>query len=180
MGLFDFFREKRTPNGYKFPKRSYTAAATGRLFADFVANTLSADSEIRPALRRVRDRCRDVARNNDYARRYLQMIETNVVGDTGVRIQVRARNSDGSLDTVGNSIIERQWDIWGRRGTPTMDGKMSWLDCQRMFISNVARDGECIVHLEDKELPVKYSVRWANESTGQFMVEVPKDLGVSP
>lgn len=161
MGLFDFFREKRAVQTKKFARRSYTAAATGRLFADFVANTLSADSEIRPALRRVRDRCRDVARNNDYAKRYLQMIETNVVGDQGVRIQVRARNSDQSLDTVGNAIIERQWDYWGRRGVPTMDGKMSWLDCQRMFISNVARDGECIVRMvETRDNPFGFAIQF--------------------
>lgn len=175
MGLFDFFREKRTAPIRQNQRRSYTAASTGRLFADFVANTLSADSEIRPALRRVRDRCRDVARNNDYAKRYLQMIETNVVGDQGVRIQVRARNSDQSLDTVGNAIIEQQWDIWGRRGTPSIDGKMSWLDCQRMFISNVARDGECLVRfIETKDNPFGFAIQFIESDYLDEEYSMPK------
>ena len=161
MGILDVFRTKKQIAVRRQEKRSYTAASTGRLFADFVANTLSADSEIRPALRQVRDRCRDVARNNDYAARYIQMITTNVVGATGVRTQVRGRNSDKSLDTVGNLIVERNWDKWGARGICTMDGKMSWLDCQKMFINNVARDGECLVRfVETKENPYGFALQF--------------------
>lgn len=42
------------------------------------------------------------------------------------------------------------------------------------------REGECVVHLEDKDVPVKFTIRWANEATGQFLVEVPKELVTSP
>ena len=93
-----------------------TGQTPGRLFADFISSSRSADSEIRPSLRILRDRCREISRNHPYAQRYLQIMATNVVGDTGVQMQVRKRNDDGSLDTVGNRIVERAFAAWGRPG----------------------------------------------------------------
>ena len=146
MGVWDRLLGRRKSDA-KIKKRVYAANNVGRLFADFVTMQKSADAEIRPALRRVRDRCRDVARNNDYARRYLQLLTTNVVGSQGVKVQVRGRNSDGALDAPGNAIIERQWREWGKRGVCTRDGRLSWIDAQRVFCDTLARDGEVLVEL---------------------------------
>jgi capsid protein len=120
MALFDFLR--RQPKK-RMQKRAYHGANTGRLFADFVTSSRSADSEIKPSLRVLRDRCREISRNHPYARRYLQILTTNVVGSTGVKLQVRKRNTDGSLDTPGNRVVETAWTSWGRKGTCTVDGR---------------------------------------------------------
>jgi hypothetical protein len=47
MGLFDFLRPKPETDRKVF-KRSYQAANTGRLFADFKDSEQSADSELHP------------------------------------------------------------------------------------------------------------------------------------
>ena len=52
MGMLDVFKPKRKP---RHGKRSFYGANTGRLFADFISSSRSADSEIRPALRILRD-----------------------------------------------------------------------------------------------------------------------------
>ena len=44
--------------------------------------------------------------SNEYAKRLLNLIKTNVVGETGFNTQVRGRNPDGGLDATGNRIIE--------------------------------------------------------------------------
>jgi lambda family phage portal protein len=142
MALLDFLR--RQPKK-RIQKRAYHGANTGRLFADFVTSSRSADSEIKPSLRTLRDRCREISRNHPYARRYLQILTTNVVGSTGVKLQVRKRNSDGSLDTPGNRVVETAWANWGRKGSCTVDGRLSWLQAQRLFIETLARDGEVVV-----------------------------------
>ena len=142
MGMLDVFKPKRKP---RHGKRSFYGANTGRLFADFISSSRSADSEIRPALRILRDRCREISRNHPYARRYLQIMQTNVVGDTGVQMQVRKRNDDGSLDVVGNRIIERAFQSWGRAGFCTVDRKLSWVQAQRLFIETLSRDGEVLI-----------------------------------
>lgn len=143
MGFFDFFkRQKQTTT-----KRNYAASRGGRLFGDFIGAENSADSELRFHLSTLRNRSRELVRDNEFARRYINLLKTNVVGDSGFHLQVKARNEDGKLDAAGNTIIENAWKRWGRLGSPTVDGKMSWYDCQRHAIEALARDGECFVKI---------------------------------
>ena len=141
MGVVDWF--KRTPASTK--RRNYAAANTGRLFSDFVGSTRSSDAELRPALSRIRARSRDLSRNNEYARRYLDLLGTNVVGH-GVKLQVKALDSVGRLDT-GNNAVEAAFKRWGQVGNCTVDGRLSWNDVQRLTIESVARDGEAFLIL---------------------------------
>lgn len=71
-------------------RRSYQAANTGRLFADFTSSNRSADSELRTDLVLMRNRSRELARNDVYVKRYLALLKTNVVGDQGMTLQVKA------------------------------------------------------------------------------------------
>ena len=144
MGLFDRFTGKK-PEKNKIFKRSYYAANTGRLFADYVDSQRSADSELHPVISRMRARSRDLARNNEYARRYLNLLKTNVVGQHGFKLQVKALDPRGVLDTDGNSAIESAFKTWGKRGNCTADGKMSWVDVQKMVMEGLARDGEVFI-----------------------------------
>ena len=138
MGILDIFRRNQKPQA----KRNYAAASKGRLFADFMGSNRSADSEIRWALRELRNRSRDLERNNEYFRRYLHLLRTNVVGENGFSMQNKARNPDGSMDRGGSRIIETAWAEFCRMGGPTVDGKMSMIDLQRHIITGIARDGE--------------------------------------
>ena len=143
MGVFDFLkRQKSTPR-----KRNYAAASKGRLFADFVGSNRSADSEIRWALPDIRNRSRDLERNNEYFRRYLQLLRVNVVGEGGFNLQVRGRNPDKSMDSAGNAIVEGAWAEFCRMGGPTVDGRMSMIDLCNHIITGVARDGEVFLQI---------------------------------
>ena len=90
-------------------KRSYQGADTGRLFADFLTSSASADAEIKDNIRVLRDRARELARNDSYIARYLNLMVSNVIGKHGVRISSKARNDDQSLDIGANILIERAW-----------------------------------------------------------------------
>ena len=130
-------------------RRSYSGAAGSRLLADFVASTTSADGEIRYNLRRLRDRSRELARNDSYMQRYLQLMTQNVIGEHGFQLQSRARNErlpgqeKGQLDAPGNAIVENAWKRWGKRCT--VDRRHSWLDVQRLVMEGLARDGEILI-----------------------------------
>ena len=150
MALFDFLRRSDEPkkqgrNGIRKLVRNYAGANQGRLFADFVASSFSADSDLKTSLPILRDRSRDLAKNNEYAKRFLNLVKTNVVGETGFTLQVRARNDDNSLDVRGNQIIEDAFRRWSRMGSCEVSGRMSWLDCQRFVAESLARDGEVFI-----------------------------------
>lgn len=142
-------------------RRAFEAANTGRLFSDWLTGTKSADAEIRYALQAMRSRSRDLCQNNDYARRYLDLVCSNVVGPKGIQLQVRARENDGRLDQLANQILEQSFADWGRAGNCTVDGKLSWVDAQRAFVSSVARDGECFVLMvQDSGNPWRFRLQF--------------------
>lgn len=149
MGLLDFLSREEKPKQMKYKRlfRNYGGANSGRLFGDFVASSFSADSELKNSLSVLRNRSRDLARNNEYAKRFLNLIKTNVVGEKGFNTQVRARNPDLTLDVAGNRIIEDAFHQWGRLGNADVTGRLSWLDCQRVAAETLARDGEVFIKI---------------------------------
>lgn len=68
-----------------------------------------------------------------------------MVGHNGIRVNAKARDADGSLDAVANTTIEQAWRKWSKKGNCTVDGQMSLIDCQRLFIEALARDGEVLI-----------------------------------
>ena len=126
-------------------KRSYAGANTGRLFADFLTSSTSADAEIKDNIRILRDRSRELARNDPYISRYLNLMVSNVVGKQGVRISCKSRNDNGSLDLAANQLIETAWKQWTQLGNCTVNEKLTFLDCQKIFVEALCRDGEVLV-----------------------------------
>lgn len=152
----------------RFPsQRNYTGASNSRLLSNFLGGSTSADKEIRPALRKIRDRCRQLSRNEPVATKALQIYRTQVVGDKGLHLQVRARNIPtkgklkGDLDLVGNDIIERLWKEWIQKGVCEITQRHSWIDCQQLVIEGLVRDGEVLVkHIRNSDNKYGYSLQF--------------------
>ena len=139
----DIFRNNKKPKRRFI--RSYSGASTGRLFADFVTSSSSANAEIKDNIRILRDRARELARNDSYIARYLNLMVSNVIGKHGVRISSKSRNDNGSLDLAANQLIEKSWKEWQEIGNCTTNGRLSFLDCQKIFIESLCRDGEVLI-----------------------------------
>jgi lambda family phage portal protein len=163
MGIIGSLKDMFTARNVvkkKQKQRGFDAAKSSRLY-DFFSSTKSADSELRFDMRQLRDRCRDLARNNDYAKKYISLMKTNVVGEFGISMQSRARNDDRSLDRVANSILEEQWKAWGKKGNCTIDGKLSFIDCQSMVMEQLATEGECLIQIiRDSNLPWGFALKF--------------------
>lgn len=144
MKFLNFFKRKPSPF---VEKRKYAAAAINRLTADWVSSSLSADSELYRNLKTLRNRSRELCINNDYAKRFLKRTSTNIIGSQGIRLQMRACNKSGSYLKKANAHIMELFAVWSKRGTCTVDGRLSWIDCQKLFVESVARDGEIIICL---------------------------------
>lgn len=138
------FKKKEVRKQIKL-QRSFKGAQGGRLFADFFSSSASADQELKQALVTLRNRSRELSRNDAYVARYLNLLNSNVVGHNGIRVNAKSRDADGSLDAVANTTIEQAWRKWSKKGNCTVDGQMSLIDCQRLFIEALARDGEVLI-----------------------------------
>lgn len=147
MGLLDFFRRKpKQPQ-----RRAFDAAALNRLTASWLGAAARIDDELKGDLDRLRARSRDLANNNDYVRKFLRMVERNIVGPQGFVLQARVMNDPArgdraaTPDTLANAAIERAWYEWSSRGVADISGRMSFPELCRAVASTCARDGEALL-----------------------------------
>ncbi|WP_169709651.1 phage portal protein [Deferrisoma camini] len=162
MGLLDFFRKKAADAappaaaqakrlasvGRRPPRRSFDLGGASSVTEGWPGRgSRSINEDLRARLLLMRKRSRDLAQNNDYAKRFKRLCITNIVGPKGVGMQAQARNPDGALDVPANERIEEGWKQWGRRGSCEITGMLSWVDVQRMCAGTVPEDGEILVLL---------------------------------
>lgn len=126
-------------------KRSFAAAKIDRLTADFLTTAVSIDQELRSDLDRLRQRSRQLSKDNDYARKFLNMVVRNVVGHCGFTLQARAEDAPNVADSLARAAIETHFARWARLGVCDVTGRMSFADIQRLLMRTVARDGEALV-----------------------------------
>lgn len=124
---------------------AYKAGEVNRLVADWVTSIIHPDDEMRWSLRRMRSRSRDLARNNPYARHFLNMVAVNVVGPHGFQHQAEVRNNDGRLARGINDRIEAGWSEWCE--DVTVGTRLSLPEFMRQSIKGTGRDGEGLVRM---------------------------------
>jgi lambda family phage portal protein len=143
-------------------KRRFTKTNTRGAFAgavvnrinDFVFSTIqSANQELRAELVVLRGRSRDLSRNNPNWRRFLKLVEQNVVGHKGIRLEcqmtLKTGPNAGQPDEKMNDLIEAAWRDWGRKGNCDVTRKHTWVSLQQLIARTVPRDGECFIRIHE-------------------------------
>lgn len=151
---YDFFRKK-------INKKSFSGAENSRLLNDFVGQTRTVDDILKTDIRKLRDRCRDLSRNNEFVKRYLNLMKTNVIGSHGILLQVRSKDPDGNMDYVANNIIESRWKRWIEKNNCDLTGRLSWLDMQNLFVQTLFTDGEVLIQfINGADNEFKFSINF--------------------
>ena len=96
-------------------------------------------------MRALRAHSRDLCQNNAYARRYCQLVSTNVVGSEGMTLESCITGNGGKAKSDWNEIIEDQFNQWA--DAVTTDGRINWVQFQNHVAETVAADGEVFIHL---------------------------------
>jgi lambda family phage portal protein len=111
-------------------ERSYDGAKTGRRTSGWTTGGTSANSEIAPALTLLRNRSRDLVRNNPYAAKAINSLVSNAIG-TGITPTL----SDGQ-------------DLWKKWATECdADGQLDLYGLQMLAARTIRESGECLVRL---------------------------------
>lgn len=131
-------------------RRLYEGARISRLSGDWITSGTSADAEINSSLVLLRNRCRQLVRDNDYAKQAIRLIRNNVVGQ-GIKLQAQVPVSrsgpGGRLNKKLNQQVEDLWLSWGRANRCHTAGRLSWVDLQRMVIGAIAESGEVFIRM---------------------------------
>ena len=145
MNLNPFKRKKEV---VKQPRRrQYQAAKLERLTASWSTTQQSINKDLQQGGKVLRTRARDLSVNNDYARKYMQMVVSNVVGSNGIGLQVKSKTPKGKLNTKANRQVEQGWKEWNNARNCAFDTRLSFVEMQRLFIETAARDGEVLVRI---------------------------------
>lgn len=169
--------------------RSFGAAKISRQTMDWAMDPLSRDQKLFQALKPLRYRSRQLADNDSTMARFLWLLETNVIGPTGVRMQPKVKMLRGNaLDDKLNKQITAEWHQWCRKGNCTTDGKLSFHALERLFIRTAAQDGEALLLknawdnswgfalqvLDVDQLDTTYFSKWNGQSEVRMGVEIDK------
>lgn len=125
--------------------RRFDGARIDRLTADWFATESSINEELRADLNGLRKRGRQLASNNDYARKFRGMVENNIVGPSGVRLQSKVEDSPGGADSLASNAIEAAWDEWSLCCDVT--GQLSLRDLCENIVGGLPSDGEFLVRM---------------------------------
>jgi len=125
---------------------AYKGARTHRGNSDWPTGTRSSKQEIQPSLRKLRARARDLSRNSPYARSFLNLLVTNVIGPSGIIIKSQVRDRAGDLIPAINDRIDAAWREWSQ-GPVTLDRRLNLVQALSLMLETWATDGEELVRL---------------------------------
>ncbi|HRU95165.1 MAG TPA: phage portal protein, partial [Anaerolineae bacterium] len=125
--------------------RSFAAAQLNRLTSSWRATAERIDDEIRTDLDALRARSRALENNNDYARNYLDIVETNLIGEQAPRLVPLIDNAPGSPDLGARAAVAKGWAEWCGRGVCEVTGNYAFDDLCQAVSRGLARDGEVLV-----------------------------------
>ncbi len=142
-----FLERARQLFGTKPPTavRRFEAARIDRLTADWIATANSINQELQYDLDNLRRRGRQLVNNNDYAAKFVRMCQNNIVGPSGIRLQMRVEEKPGLPDRIANESIEKAWRQWSQQCDVT--GQLSLRDLCDSIIGALPSDGEFLVRL---------------------------------
>lgn len=148
----------------------YHGATVNRTTVDFIASRVSADAASLQDLRTLRNRARKLERDNGWARRYVDLVEENVVGPDGFGLQVDTSSDDDAAGgatapepeigvdgrgvyvdeappTLGETV-EAAWLDFTTRAHCSIDGRHSFTDLESLTARRwLGADGEAVLQI---------------------------------
>jgi lambda family phage portal protein len=172
---FNPFKNKAKAVKKPTQRRQYSAAKIDRLTSSWHTTQQSINRDLQAGGKLLRARARDLSINNDYARKYLQLVVSNVVGSNGIGLQVKSKTAKGKLNVKANRLVEQGWKDWTNARNCAWDSRLSFVEMQRLFIESAARDGEVLVRLINDDSKFGFKLQFLD--VNRLDEHLNKDLG---
>jgi lambda family phage portal protein len=118
--------------------RSFDGASSGRRFKNWRASSTSTNTENRPALSVLRNRARDLVRNEAYARGAVDAIVGNVIG-AGIIAHAVAKTAGRAKN------YDMLWLDWAESTDCDYHGRNNFYGIQALVMRHIFTDGEVLV-----------------------------------
>lgn len=151
--------QTRLAHDMRQAQRSFETAETTPFTESWSTHTPDLNEDLARQLGTMRARSRALARNNEWAKRYLIQIDDNVLGPNGIRLQMRLTDAKGNPDTATNDAIEAAWKSWCKRGNCDVSGTLTFRDIESLALSAIERDGELLYRLRPGAGPMRFQIQ---------------------
>lgn len=129
MGIFSkFFKKNKTIS----KRRKYEAASRAKRLSNWKTASTDANTENQVSLTILRNRARDLHRNNSYAHKAISVIESNIVGH-------------GIKTKFSDAAVQDAWNIWAEGTDCDFLGHQNFYGLQRLVAKTVSLSGECLM-----------------------------------
>lgn len=130
--------DRRPQPALQAVRRAYEGASNGRLSDGWFASSTSADTEIWSAARTLRDRSRELVRNNPHAAKAVAALVANIVGEG---IMPRPKTGDAAKDKQVRALF----DHWASRDQCDADGALDFYGLQTLAVREMIEGGEVLL-----------------------------------
>ena len=134
-------RRARARNVLQVLRRGYDGAKTGRMTSGWTTAGTDANAEIAMASVRLRDRARDLVRNNPFAAKSVMVHASSMIG-AGIRPRPKAATQ--KLDDQ----ITALWDAFTENCDA--DGRTTFYGLQTLMARSMVESGECLLHMVNR------------------------------
>lgn len=145
------FKKKTEEKPKPRKKRNFAGGQFGRLLNDWIAASTNIDSEISTSLPALRNRARQLVRDNDFAKAAKRAVQVNVVG-TGMELQAQIKMMrGGGMNDDLNEKIEAIWKSWSQAGNCHVSGKLALNEICSMVVGSLVDSGEILIRMVPKQ-----------------------------
>lgn len=137
-------------------RRSFEAAETPAWTESWPTTGAPINDELSRQLPTLRARARGLARNAEWAIGYLIKLQDSVLGETGIRLQMRMTRGDGTPNTAVNARLEAAFAEWGKAADVA---GLTWAEVERLALEAEDTDGELLYRLRPGAGPFGFQVQ---------------------
>ncbi|MBA3034824.1 MAG: phage portal protein [Gammaproteobacteria bacterium] len=142
-------------------RRSFEAAETPAWTDSWPTNAAPINDDLARQLPTLRARARGMARNNEWAIGYLLQLDDQVLGESGMRLQMRLKHRDGTPDTTNNNRIEAGFTRWS--SAADVSG-LSWREVESLALKSMIVDGELLYRMRPLAGQFKFQIQMLDPS----------------
>lgn len=154
-------------------ERKFEGASVGRRTREWRTSSTSANAAKSGQINRLRDRSRDLIRNNSYAKKGQAVVTNNVVGK-GIMANIKT----GSDET--DTKIQTVWDDWIKSPKAVdYEGKLDFNSLTRLCMSSIFESGEVLVRRRRTEdgIGIKLQILEADHLVNDQAFQESPDTG---
>lgn len=136
--------------------RSFEAAETPAWAESWPTHAALINEDLARQLPTLRARAMAQARNDEWAISYLLKLSDNVLGENGIRLQMRVKKPDGSLDKETNAALEKAWADWGKQADVS---GLAWRQVEELALNALPQSGEFLVRWRPGAGPFGFQIQ---------------------